>query len=81
MLSVIHIVLLHEKGSSNPLGVINISDFIPFVPYYGVKDLFSIVLLLIFFVFIIVLVPDMLGHSDNFILANPLLTPTHIVPE
>lgn len=64
MLSLIHIVLLHEKGSGNPLGICNVSDFIPFVPYYGVKDVFSLIVLLIFFVYIIVVLPDVLGHAD-----------------
>lgn len=64
MLSILHITLLHEKGSSNPLGITNVLDFIPFVPYYGVKDIFSLIFVLIVFVLIIVLVPDILGHSD-----------------
>jgi len=81
MLSIIHISLLHEKGSNNPLGIANVSDFVPFVPYYGVKDLLSLNIIIIIFVGIIALEPDILCHSDNFILANPLMTPTHIVPE
>lgn len=64
MITLIHLILLHEKGSSNPLGISNVSDFIPFVPYYGVKDTFSLVALLIIFVYIFVLVPDLLGHCD-----------------
>lgn len=68
MLSIFHIVLLHEKGSSSPLGISNVSDYIPFVPYYGVKDTFSLILMLIVFISIVVLVPDMLGHSDILLL-------------
>lgn len=64
MLSLIHILLLHDKGSSNPLGFCNISDYIPFLPYYGVKDIFSFILVLIVFVSIVILVPDLLGHAD-----------------
>lgn len=80
-LSIVHILLLHEFGSSNPLGLSSRLDNIPFNPYYTLKDSFSIVLLLIFFFIIITLAPDYLGHSDNYIEANPLATPAHIVPE
>jgi len=81
MVTIIHLSLLHEFGSSNPLGIPSVLDNIPFVPYYTVKDVFSLVWVLLIFIYIIVLVPDLLGHSDNFILANPLVTPIHIVPE
>lgn len=64
MITLIHIILLHEKGSSNPLGISHVSDFIPFVPYYGIKDMFSLIILLIIFVYIVTLVPDLLGHCD-----------------
>jgi len=80
-LSILHIALLHEYGSSNPLGILVKHDNIPFVPYYGLKDLFSIILVLIVFLIFVTYVPDMLGHSDNFNIANSLVTPAHIVPE
>lgn len=51
------------------------------MPYYGVKDAFSIILVLFVFFIFVVWCPDKLGHSDNFILANSLVTPAHIVPE
>ena len=51
------------------------------MPYYGVKDAFSIILVLFIFFVFVVWCPDKLGHSDNFILANSLVTPAHIVPE
>lgn len=60
----LHLRLLHENGSSNPLGISSTMDETPFVPYYAIKDLFSIVILLILFVYIIVIVPDPLGHCD-----------------
>lgn len=81
MVTILHFVFLHEYGSSNPLGVTVITDNIPFIPYYGLKDLYSIILILLFFFFFIYYAPDFLGHSDNFIEANPLITPAHIVPE
>jgi quinol-cytochrome oxidoreductase complex cytochrome b subunit len=80
-LSFIHLIFLHEFGSNNPLGVALKADFIPFTPYYTVKDLFGVVLFFIFAGAFIYFAPNYLGHPDNYILANPLVTPTHIVPE
>lgn len=56
-------------------------DHIPMIPYYSVKDAFSIIIVLIIFLLFVILMPDKLGHSDNFILANSLVTPAHIVPD
>lgn len=81
MLTIIHFAFLHEYGSSNGLGVHVRLDNIPFIPYYGIKDVFSIILFLFVFFCFVILTPDKLGHSDNFILANSLVTPAHIVPE
>jgi len=81
MLTVVHFALLHEFGSNNGLGVAVSLDHIPFIPYYGIKDGFSIILILIVFFLFVIVMPDKLGHSDNFILANSLVTPAHIVPE
>lgn len=81
MVSIIHILFLHEYGSNNPLGFSHEPDAIPFIPYYGIKDLFSIILFLFLFFFIIYFYPDVLGHTDNYIKANSLITPAHIVPE
>jgi ubiquinol-cytochrome c reductase cytochrome b subunit len=77
----IHLSLLHRDGSNNPLGTNNNSDYISFYPYFYVKDLFSFFLLLFFFTFFVVYYPNILGHADNYIPANPMVTPTHIVPE
>jgi quinol-cytochrome oxidoreductase complex cytochrome b subunit len=78
---ILHIIFLHENGSSNPLGISSSSDKIPFTPYFTVKDLFGVfVFLIIFFVFLF-FYPNYLGHFDNYIPANPLATPPHIVPE
>jgi len=81
IISVFHLALLHEFGSSNPLGISVRLDNIPMIPYYGIKDGFSIIIVLIIFSIFVILMPDKLGHSDNFILANSLVTPSHIVPE
>jgi ubiquinol-cytochrome c reductase cytochrome b subunit len=80
-LSLVHLALLHTDGSSNPLGVASETDRIPFYPYFYVKDLFSFLLLIIVFCFFVFFYPNTLGHPDNYIPANPMVTPTHIVPE
>jgi len=78
----VHIILLHDPKSSNPLGTETIKvDKIPFMPYFGVKDLLGAVLFFFLFFYFIYFNPNMLGHPDNYIPANPLVTPTHIVPE
>jgi quinol-cytochrome oxidoreductase complex cytochrome b subunit len=80
-LAIIHVVFLHEHGSNNPLGMPFRLDNIPFFPYYIIKDLFGIFVFLMFYSLFIFFVPNLLGHPDNYIPANPLVTPTHIVPE
>ncbi|MBX3566205.1 MAG: cytochrome b N-terminal domain-containing protein [Sphingomonas sp.] len=80
---ILHIWALHIPGSSNPTGVEvkGEQDTVPFHPYYTAKDGFGVgVFLIVFSIFIFVL-PDYLGHPDNYIPANPLSTPAHIVPE
>jgi ubiquinol-cytochrome c reductase cytochrome b subunit len=83
ILSIIHLVLLHNKGGSNPLGISSIKNMgvINFHPYYTYKDLLGIFLTFFVYFFIVYFYPDLLGHSDNYIEANPLVTPSHIVPE
>ena len=76
-----HLLLLHDKGSTNPLGITLKEDKIPFNPYYTVKDLFGFVIFLIVFIYFVMFIPNYLGHTDNYIPADPLVTPTHIVPE
>jgi ubiquinol-cytochrome c reductase cytochrome b subunit len=80
-LVVLHIVLLHTHHSNNPLGVDWGRDSIPFYPYYIVKDLYGVVLFLLLFAFFLFFAPNLLGHPDNYIPANPMVTPPHIVPE
>lgn len=77
----VHLILLHEVGSNNPLGITIKTENIPFYPYFYTKDLFGLmVLFLLFFIFIFYY-PNTLGHPDNYIEANPMKTPLHIVPE
>ena len=76
-----HLALLHRDGSNNPLGIESSGDKISFYPYYYVKDLFSFMLFVVFFSVFLFYYPNLLGHPDNYIPANPMVTPHHIVPE
>ena len=78
---ILHLIFLHEHGSNNPLGVRATVDYIPFTPYATFKDLFAFVGFFIFFGFFVYFLPNALGHPDNYIPANPMVTPPHIVPE
>lgn len=80
-LAIVHLLALHEHGSNNPVGVDGNIDKVPFHPYYTVKDLFGYAVFAVFFAFFVFFAPNVLGHSDNYIPANPMVTPTHIVPE
>ncbi len=80
---VLHIVALHRFGSNNPLGidVRGQQDTIPFHPYYTIKDMFGLAVFLILFSAVVFFMPNAMGHPDNYIPADPLVTPAHIVPE
>jgi len=80
---VLHIVALHTHGSNNPLGIDRKGpqDSIPFHPYYTVKDFFGLGVALTIFFSVVFFAPDYLGHPDNYVPADPLKTPAHIVPE
>ncbi|MBH0236672.1 cytochrome b [Methylobrevis albus] len=80
---VLHIWALHVVGQNNPTGidVKSEKDTVPFTPYATVKDSFAIVVFLLFFSWFLFYQPNFLGHADNYIPANPLVTPAHIVPE
>ena len=88
-LVIVHIWAFHTTGNNNPTGVevrrdsieIVKKDTVPFWPYYVIKDLLALVLFLIFFAVMVFFMPNFLGHPDNYIEANPLVTPAHIVPE
>jgi len=79
----LHVAALHITGSNNPLGIEpkGPQDTLPFHPYYTSKDSVGIVVYLIVFAALVFFVPNYLGHPDNYIPANPLSTPAHIVPE
>ncbi len=80
-LVIVHLALLHKDGSNNPLGINTNVDTIPFYPYFYVKDLYAFFIFIFFFAFFVFFYPNLLGHPDNYIPANPLVTPAHIVPE
>jgi ubiquinol-cytochrome c reductase cytochrome b subunit len=80
---VLHIWALHVPGNGNPTGVEvkNSEDTVSFHPYYTIKDFFGLTIFLLLFAWLVFFVPNYLGHPDNYIPANPLQTPAHIVPE
>jgi ubiquinol-cytochrome c reductase cytochrome b subunit len=80
-MSLVHLALLHEHGSNNPIGVESSVDKIPFYPYFYVKDLLAFFGLVTVFAVFVFYFPNLMGHPDNYIPANPMVTPAHIVPE
>jgi quinol-cytochrome oxidoreductase complex cytochrome b subunit len=79
-LVILHVIFLHENGSNNILGTTSKVDQIVF-PYYIIKDIYGLVFFGFFFSYFIFFEPNVLGHPDNYIPANPMATPAHIVPE
>lgn len=73
--------MLHENGSGNPNGVTGNADRLPFHPYFVFKDLVTIFLFFLALSVIVFYYPNLLGHSDNYLMANPMQTPPSIVPE
>nr|AXS66159.1 cytochrome b [Tenebrionoidea sp. 3 KM-2017] len=80
-LVMIHLLFLHQTGSNNPLGMNSNIDKIPFHPYFSFKDLLGFSIMLFSLIMLTIQSPYMLGDPDNFIPANPLVTPVHIQPE
>jgi len=88
-LVLVHIWAFHTTGNNNPTGVEvrrtskedAEKDTLPFWPYFVIKDLYALVLIMAVFVYVVGFMPNYLGHPDNYIEANPLVTPAHIVPE
>lgn len=76
-----HLVALHTSGSSDPLVLAATPSKVTFHPYYTAKDAFIFFVVFAFFARLVCFAPNLLGHSDNFLPANPLVTPAHIVPE
>lgn len=79
--TMLHLCLLHKYGSNNPLGINTDITSVPFYPYFYVKDYFSFWVFLLGYLSLVFFAPNMLGHPDNYIPANPMVTPAHIVPE
>jgi ubiquinol-cytochrome c reductase cytochrome b subunit len=79
----LHLIALHRFGSNNPLGIDmkGPQDSLPFHPYFTIKDLFGLSVFLLIYAFFVFYAPNFLGSSDNYIPANPMQTPNHIVPE
>ena len=80
-LSIVHLLFLHTTGSRNPLGLNRNIDKIPFHPYFSNKDLIGIGIIMFLYMYICLQAPWLLGDPENFIPANPLVTPVHIQPE
>jgi len=78
---ILHLLFLHQRGSNNPLGINSDSNKIPFHIYYRTKDVLGFFIMLIFLVIVVLFFPNILGDPENFIPANPLVTPVHIKPE
>nr|AOY36227.1 cytochrome b [Pycnarmon pantherata] len=81
MMTMIHLLFLHQTGSNNPLGINSNLDKIPFHPFFLYKDLIGFILITFMLVMLTLTNPYLLGDPDNFIPANPLVTPVHIQPE
>jgi ubiquinol-cytochrome c reductase cytochrome b subunit len=79
--SAAHILFLHQTGSNNPIGINSDSDRIPFHLYYSIKDILGYVIALLFFSILVLYAPYIFTDPDNFLNANPLVTPIHIQPE
>lgn len=81
--SMLHLMALHQFGSGNPLGIERKTpaDSIPFHPYYTIKDAFGLGVFLLFFLGFVFFAPNFFGEPDNYVPANPMVTPQHIVPE
>lgn len=80
-IAVLHLIFLHDKGSTNPLGDLNHINKIPFHPYYRWKDVVGGVLVLLILLMVCFFLPTVLSDPENYIIANPIVTPVHIQPE
>nr|UDF83728.1 cytochrome b [Vermiophis taishanensis] len=80
-LTIIHLLFLHQTGSNNPLGINSNVDKIPFHPYFSFKDIVGFLIMMMTLTILTLYNPYLLGDPDNFIPANPLVTPIHIQPE
>lgn len=81
IITIIHLLFLHQTGSNNPLGINRNLDKIPFHPFFTYKDIIGFIIILFLLIILTLTNPYLLGDPDNFIPANPLVTPIHIQPE
>jgi ubiquinol-cytochrome c reductase cytochrome b subunit len=82
VLVLLHLIALHEKaGSGNPLGIGNYLDRLTFSPYFIFKDLITIFIFIFVLSALVFFSPNILGDSENYVMANPMQTPPAIVPE
>nr|YP_010328117.1 cytochrome b [Bactrocera frauenfeldi]UJH19369.1 cytochrome b [Bactrocera frauenfeldi] len=80
-MTLIHLLFLHQTGSNNPIGLNSNIDKIPFHPYFSYKDIVGFIIMIAALILLTLINPYLLGDPDNFIPANPLVTPVHIQPE
>ncbi len=80
-ITIIHLLFLHQTGSNNPIGLNSNIDKIPFHPYFTFKDIVGFIVIIFILISLVLIRPNLLGDPDNFIPANPLVTPAHIQPE
>jgi ubiquinol-cytochrome c reductase cytochrome b subunit len=81
-LALMHLIVLHDSvGSGNPLGVSGNYDRLPFAPYFIFKDLITIFIFILILSLFVFYMPNLLGDSENYVMANPMQTPPAIVPE
>jgi ubiquinol-cytochrome c reductase cytochrome b subunit len=81
-LALIHLIVLHDSvGSGNPLGISGNYDRLPFAPYFLFKDLITIFIFILILSLFVFYMPNLLGDSENYVMANPMQTPPAIVPE
>jgi len=80
-LSIVHLLFLHQTGSNNPIGLNRNFDKIPFHPFFSFKDIFGFIVIIWLLISLSIIYPYALGDVENFIPANPLVTPVHIQPE
>nr|FAA04208.1 TPA: cytochrome b [Holtodrilus truncatus] len=81
VLSMVHLLFLHQTGSNNPLGISSNSDKIPFHPYFTMKDMIGFIMAIMSLLIIVMFLPNYLNDPENFIMSNPSITPLHIKPE
>nr|UPL65375.1 cytochrome b [Nithecus jacobaeae] len=80
-MTIIHLLFLHQTGSNNPMGINSNYDKVPFHPYFSIKDITGMMFVLMLFSMLILMEPRLLSDPENYIMANPLVTPVHIQPE